>query len=67
MDRETSNILAKLEARIKFIACCNNVSYGEAAPTSVPNKIGGFYIDTLAEKLYFSIGTSSSSDWKLAN
>lgn len=39
------------------------VSTGDGAPTSTPNKVGNFYVDTTGATLYFSKGTSSSSDW----
>jgi len=36
---------------------------GVTAPTTAPEGIGHHYIDTVAKKAYFSVGTSSSSDW----
>lgn len=45
----------------------NTVSSGSATPTSTPSVIGQLYVDTVAQKLYFAIGTSSSADWVIAN
>jgi hypothetical protein len=39
------------------------LSSGIIAPVSTPSKIGDIYIDTLAKKMYFAAGTSSSADW----
>lgn len=38
-----------------------------STPTTAPNFIGQQYIDTTNKKLYFATGTSSSSDWTIAN
>lgn len=43
------------------------ITSGTVAPTSTPENVGDIYIDTVAKKLYFSVGTSSSSDWVIAN
>ncbi len=40
---------------------------GIITPVSTPTYIGEFYVDTLAQKLYFSVGTSSAADWIAAN
>lgn len=36
---------------------------GTTAPASAPEGIGHHYIDTVAKKAYFSVGTSSPADW----
>lgn len=43
------------------------ISTGTAAPTTTPTKVGDMYIDTTNKKLYFSVGTSASTDWIIAN
>ena len=43
------------------------ISSGIVAPTSTPTKIGNVYIDTVAKKLYFAVGITSSADWIIAN
>ena len=40
---------------------------GTSAPSTTPSRIGLLYMDTSANKLYFSSGTSSSSDWTIVN
>ena len=40
-----------------------HVIKGTGAPTTTPTKSGVHYIDTLAKKQYFSVGTSSVADW----
>lgn len=40
---------------------------GAVAPTSTPIYIGQIYVDTVASKLYFAVGTSSDADWIIAN
>jgi hypothetical protein len=36
---------------------------GEGAPGSAPAKTGSIYIDTVAETIYISKGTSDTADW----
>jgi len=36
---------------------------GSGAPSSTPNKVGNLYVDITTPALYYSIGTTSSSDW----
>jgi len=43
------------------------IETGTAAPSSTPSKVGDMYVDTSNKKLYFAVGTSSSSDWEIAN
>ncbi len=43
------------------------VSSGTAAPGTTPSKVGDIFIDITNKKLYFATGTSSSSDWTIAN
>ena len=43
------------------------ISSGILAPTSTPTKVGDIYIDTVAKKLYFATGVTSSADWIIAN
>lgn len=43
------------------------ISSGTAAPETTPGKVGDIYVDTTAHKLYFADGTSSSSNWVIAN
>lgn len=40
---------------------------GTAAPAVTPRFVGDFFVDTSNRKLYFSVGTSSSADWEIAN
>lgn len=40
---------------------------GTNAPSSTPLQIGNEYVDTTNKKIYFSTGTSSSSDWTIVN
>ena len=37
---------------------------GTTAPTITPTALNQIYQDTVAKVLYFSVGTSSSADWK---
>lgn len=43
------------------------ISTGTSAPTSTPRKVGDMFVDTSANKVYVSTGTSSSSDWTILN
>ena len=43
------------------------ISEGTTAPSSTPSRIGLFYIDTVAEKVYMSTGTTSSANWTALN
>lgn len=43
------------------------ISSGAVAPASTPSKVGDIYVDTVAKKLYFATGASSSADWTIAN
>lgn len=43
------------------------ITSGTSAPSSTPGKVGDIYVDITAKKLYFATGTSSSSDWIIAN
>lgn len=40
---------------------------GTSAPSSAPTEIGQHYVDTVNEKFYISVDTSSVSDWLLMN
>jgi general stress protein 26 len=42
-------------------------SSGTGVPSTTPSRVGLLYYDTTNKKLYFSTGTSSSSDWTIAN
>lgn len=44
-----------------------SITSGTSAPSSTPGKIGDIYVDTSNKKLYFAAGTTSSSDWIIAN
>jgi hypothetical protein len=44
-----------------------NVTNGTTAPTTTPEKVGDYFVDTSAKKLYFATGTASSSDWTAVN
>lgn len=39
---------------------------GTTPPAFIPSGVGQHYVDTSAKKNYISVGTTSSSDWKLA-
>ncbi len=43
------------------------ISFGGAAPTSTPFKIGDIYVDKTAAKVYIATGNSSAADWTLIN
>jgi hypothetical protein len=58
--------------KLNFKLCCSqqltaSVNSGTGVPTSTPSKIGDLYVDTTNLKLYFATGTTSSSDWTIAN
>lgn len=38
---------------------------GSGAPATTPSAVGHHYIDTLNDRSYISVGTSSSADWQL--
>lgn len=40
---------------------------GILAPSTTPEKIGDLFVNTASGKAYISVGTSSSSDWKILN
>jgi len=40
---------------------------GDSVPTTTPKKIGDFFINLAAAKLYFAAGTSTSADWIITN
>ncbi len=40
---------------------------GTAAPTTTPQTIGDFFVDTNNKKFYVAMGTSSSADWVIQN
>lgn len=44
-----------------------NITKGLVPPSTTPFKVGDMYIDMSAKKLYFATGTTSSSDWTIAN
>ncbi len=44
-----------------------SVTNGIVAPISTPARIGDEYVDTVAKKIYFATGTSSSADWTIVN
>ena len=48
-------------------AIFNTVTSAGGAPGSTPVALGQTYIDTAAGKVYISVGTSSSADWKILN
>jgi lysophospholipase L1-like esterase len=48
-------------------AASPTISTGTAAPSTTPAKVGDIFVDTTNKKLYFATGTSSSSDWTIAN
>lgn len=50
-----------------FYSNFTGIQSGAAAPASTPTTIGQMYIDTVAEKVYVSTGTSSSANWKILN
>ena len=37
---------------------------GTVAPTSTPDDVNKYYLDTIAKDMYVSVGTASSADWK---
>jgi hypothetical protein len=45
----------------------NSLTVGSAAPATTPTKVGDFYLDSVAKKLYVATGTSSSADWTILN
>jgi len=59
--------LTWLNTLVGLVRRSPTISTGIAAPTSIPNKIGNMYIDTVLSKVYVSTGIVSSSDWKILN
>lgn len=55
--------LAEVVTAAKVIA--EMLETGSGAPGSTPAAVGLWYIDTAADKLYFSKGTSGSGDWAI--
>jgi hypothetical protein len=53
--------LAEVVIAAKVIA--EMLETGSGAPGSTPAAVGLWYIDTAADKLYFSKGISGSGDW----
>lgn len=53
--------LAEVVSAAKILAA--TLETGAGAPSSTPAAIGLWYIDTSANKIYFSKGTSGSGDW----
>lgn len=51
----------------RLLGLAPTIYSGIITPTSTPNKIGDTYIDTILGKVYVSVGTSSSTDWKILN
>jgi hypothetical protein len=43
------------------------ISSGILPPSTTPTSINLFYSDTVAQKLYVSMGTSSPADWIILN
>ena len=39
---------------------------GAAAPTTTPTFAGSIFVDTVGDRFYIAIGTSSSADWQLS-
>ena len=51
-------------ATVKYVNENATIS-GTTCPSFAPSKIGNFYIDTISNKMYFSVGSSFISDWIL--
>ena len=45
------------------MANIQHIFTGTAAPATAPTAVGHHYVDTVAKKVYQSVGTSSVSDW----
>lgn len=45
----------------------NLVASGITAPATTPTYLGQLFVDTMAQKLYFAAGITSSSDWIILN
>lgn len=54
-------------AQIWTAGAIPSVISGTATPTSIPLMVGDIYVDVTNKKLYFATGTTSSSDWTIAN
>ncbi len=54
-----------LNAIVDVVNTKSNVLVGVISPDTAPLNIGDIYIDTGEPAIYISIGTSSSTDWKL--
>lgn len=66
VDGLTGDVYA-LAASDTVVCIGGPVGSGTVAPSTTPHRIGQFYVDTVADKLYFSTGTASSADWIAAN
>lgn len=51
----------------RLLGLAPTIYTGILAPTTTPNKIGDTFVDTVLGKVYVSVGTTSSSDWKILN
>jgi hypothetical protein len=61
VDRDLQHLFLYVDGLPQF------ATTGTAASASTPIKIGLTYIDTVANKVYISCGTSSSADWRILN
>lgn len=62
------NLTAEYYAEVQTeLATKTTKSSGAVAPSSTPSAIGDIYVDTVAQKGYIAVGTSSSADWIILN
>lgn len=53
--------------KVMIVGGSGSISTGISAPTTTPDVVGQFFIDTTGKKLYVSMGTVNSSDWVIQN
>jgi hypothetical protein len=51
----------------RFLSNTPQVTMGILPPAITPNKAGDLFVDTVARKLYFAVGTMDATDWQIAN
>lgn len=51
----------------RFLRLAPTIYTGILPPTSTPTKVGDTFVDTIAKKIYVSVGTTSAADWIILN
>lgn len=63
----TSVWLMWFNSVFRFLSKSPTISTGILPPTLTPDKIGDTFVDTVARKVYISVGVASSADWEVMN